>query len=391
MTGKSRSNHAPVSFLLLLHGVLLGSAGCDSSGGTPRLPEERSALLVTVDDVLPSAEYTVQREYAGRVEPARQSKVGFELTGTLLELTVDEGDEIPAGRILARLDTARLDARLAEAEAMLEQALSAQQYAERTLTRNVEAAGFDGVSEQELDVARDAANAARARVAAAQAGVNSVQVDIGKSVLNAPYDAIVIRRRLDEGDTVAPGLAVLELQERALPEVRIGISGDLVPSLTPGQPRQLTIDAREVPATIRTVIPVRDPSTRTVDVILQLTEELSAVPGDLARLQVERTISEDGFWLPVDALAEGNHGLWNAYVAVPLEGGPISTNGATHYLEPRAVEVLHEESSQVFVRGAMEAGELFVTSGLQRVVPNQEVRVAGKDAVLNTTLAVDGS
>jgi RND family efflux transporter MFP subunit len=391
MTGKFPSHHARTLFLLLLCGLLLGSAGCDSSGSTLKRAGEQSALLVTVDQVRPSAEYSVQREYVGRVEPARQSQIGFELAGTLLELTVDEGDEVSGGQALAKLDTARLKARLAEAVARLDQALSARQYAERTLERNVEAAEFDGISDQELDVAEDAAVTARARVAAARAGVNSVQVDIDKSILNAPYDAVVVRRRLDEGDTVVPGLPVLDLQELALPEVRVGISGDLVPSLKTGQARQLTINDREVRATIRSVIPVRDPSTRTVDVILQLTQEDSAVPGDLARLQVERNISEDGFWLPVDALAEGDHGLWNAYVAVPLEGRPVATNGATHYLEPRAVEVLHEDGSQVFVRGALTAGELVVTSGLQRVVPNQQVRIAGNGAVANATHAADGS
>lgn len=391
MTGKSGSNHTRFLFLLILCGVTLWSAGCDSSGGAPTPAEEPSALLVSVDELRPSAEYTVQREYVGRVEPARQSHVGFELTGTLLEVTVDEGDEISAGQVLARLDTARLEARLAEAQAMLDQALSARQYAERTLTRNIEAAEFDGISEQELDVAEDAANTARARVAAARAGVNSVKVDLGKSVLNAPYDAVVISRRLDEGDTVAPGLAVLDLQELALPEVRIGISGDLAPSLKPGQSRQLIIDAREVPATIRTVIPARDPSTRTVDVILRLRETYSTVPGDLARLQVERTIAEDGFWLPVDSLAEGSHGLWNAYIAVPIEGRAVASNGATHYLQPRPVEVLHEETSHVFVRGALESGDHFVTSGLQRVVPNQEVRITRKTAVAGAADAADGS
>jgi RND family efflux transporter MFP subunit len=391
MTEKSVLTHAHTVYLVTLGGLLLGIAGCDSSGGAPKRVEERSALLVSVDELSSSAEYGVQREYVGRVEPVRQSQIGFELGGTLLELTADEGDEISGGQAVARLDTARLEAQLAEAAAMLDQALSARRYAERTLQRNAEAAEFEGISKQELDVALDAANAARAQVAAARAQVNSVQVDIDKSLLHAPYDAIVVRRRLDEGDTVAPGLAVLDLQERALPEVRVGISGDLVPSLRPGQARQLTINAREVRATIRTVIPVRDPSTRTVDVILQLMEEDSAVPGDLARLQVERTISEDGFWLPLDALAEGNHGLWNAYVAVPLEGRSVAANGATHYLEPRVVEVLHEDSSRVFVRGALEAGELFVTNGLQRVVPNQEVRIAGKSAVASTAPEADGS
>jgi multidrug efflux pump subunit AcrA (membrane-fusion protein) len=200
-------------------------------------------------------------------------------------------------------------------------------------------------------------------------------VDIDKSSLAAPYDATVVLRHYDEGQIVAPGQAVLTIQEFAAPEVRIGVAGDFAAALAVGDEQDLLIDDREVRAMVRSILPRRNPATRTVDIIFSLADENGAMPGDLARLSLEETISENGYWLPISALAEGGRGLWTAYVAVPLERGAVESTGATHILEPRAVEILYEDTSQVFVRGALAPDDRFVTGGLQRVVPNQQVRL----------------
>ena len=379
-----------LSIVFLLFTGLAGLAGCDGATGATAAGDERSALLVRVDRAVASGEYAVRREFVGRVEATRQSRVGFELGGELNAVLVDEGDDVSSGAILARLDTERLAARLAEAEAALDQALSASEFAARSLERSQVAASFEGISDQELDLAVDGANAARAGVSAAQARVNSVEVDIGKSVLRAPFDAVVTARHLDEGQIVSPGQPVLDLQEAAAPEVRIGISGDLARDLEPGQARTLVIDGREVDGTVRAVLPVRDPATRTVDVIFTLVDD-AALPGDLARLPLDQVIVEDGFWLPISALAEGSRGLWTAYVAMPIEADGPGTSGATHYLESRAVEILYEDTQDVYVRGALSAGEWFVTGGLTRVVPNQQVRIETPAAYELTGSMVNGS
>ena len=370
---------------IALAAAMASLAGCWNSSGAGVRVDEHSALLVRVQYAVPVSDYTVMREFIGRVEATRQSQVGFELAGEVLEVMVDEGEPVTAGARLAQLDTTRLEARLAEARASLDQAMSAQQLAQRSFARNQEAAEFDGISAQELDLARDAANAARAGVAAAEARVNSVLVDIAKSRITAPYDAVVVARRVDEGEIVAAGQPVLLLQELAAPEVRVGVSGDLTDALEPGQIKHVTIANRAVDAAVRSVLPVRDPSTRTVDVILQLTDSAAAVPGDLARLEVEQTILEDGYWLPTDALAEGSRGLWITYVAMPLDSGSISSTGATHFLQPRSLELLYEEGERVLVRGALSPGDAYVTSGLQRIVPQQEVRVLAETLVRGDT------
>lgn len=58
----------------------------------------------------PSTFYDIQRTYAGEVQANRTSELGFELTGTLIEIAVDEGDWVQQGMPLARLDTRSLAA-----------------------------------------------------------------------------------------------------------------------------------------------------------------------------------------------------------------------------------------------------------------------------------------
>lgn len=358
---------------------VVGVTGCQESARAVAAEGEQSALLVRVAAVETVTEYAVEREYVGRVEARRQAQVGFELGGELAAVAVDEGDRVKAGAVLARLDTARLEARRAEARAALEQAKSASEYAERSRERNEVAADFDGISAQELDLAVDRANAASAGLAAAEARLATVEVDLSKSALRAPFAAVVVRRRFDEGQIVAAGQPVLDVQELAPPDVRVGVAGELINELHAGDTRALRVNGRDVSATVRAVLPVRDPATRTVDVIFAL-EDVDVLPGDLARLVLEQPIAEIGAWLPVSALAEGSRGLWTAYVAIPVEDGPIENSGATHYIEPRPVEVLYERADAVFVRGALNNDELFVTGGLTRVVPNQQVRIDVKVA-----------
>ncbi len=369
----------PVTAVKLATYLLIGAlalSGCQAGNSAEVGAGEESALLVDVATAVPEAGYRIERDFVGRVEATRQSQVGFELGGELKAISVDEGDEVVAGQPLAVLDTARLEARLAEAEAAHEQAISARDLAVRSYERVAQASADGAIAGQELDIALESANSARAGVTAAAARVNSVKVDLAKSRLVAPYDAIVVARNADEGNIVAAGLPVLHLQERVAPEVRIGVAGELAAAIAAGDTKTVTIANQEHRATVRAVLPIRDPSTRTVDVILTLPDSGSAVPGDLAVLRVEQLIDEEGFWLPTNALAEGSRGLWTANVVKPLEASKIASNGATHFVEPRAVEVLYKKDSNVFVRGALRAGDQVVTSGTQRIVPFQQVRVA---------------
>lgn len=368
------------------HGVVLAAVAVLAACGDDGAGEEAKdpALLVPVARVAPADGYVVRREFAGRVEAARASAVGFEIGGMLAAVLVDEGDTVAAGEPLARLDTGRLEAREAEAEAALGQAEATLSLAETTLARTGEALEFRGVSRQEYDEAVRAERAARSALEAARARLDSVRVDLDKSVLRAPFEATVTRRSADEGEVLAAGQVLLELQERTAPRVRIGVAGDMLDAIRARQEHVLRVDGREMTARLRAVLPLRDTATRTVDAIFELEGGHGVLPGDLARLALELPVEKPGFWVPLGSLAEGDRGVWTNYVAVPLSAEPSDgqrAGEATHVIEARPVEVLHEQSDRVYVRGAIEDGERVVVEGLHRIVPGQTVRIGFRQAM----------
>lgn len=156
----------------------------------------------------------------------------------------------------------------------------------------------------------------------------------------------------------------------------LGVAGGAVDVLRAGQKHHLRVRNQRVPATVKSVLPVRGNGTRSVDVIFTLHTEFGGIRrGDLATLEIERSKLEPGFWLPTTALTESSRGLWACYVIELLESGD-RLGSETHRLRRRELEVIHKEVDRVFVRGTLSDGELVVSEGLHRLVPDQLVRSA---------------
>jgi len=194
--------------------------------------------------------------------------------GRVVDVAVREGDVIKAGQLLARIDTAELDATIARAEAergvataelRLAQAggrredrraaQAALAAARETLSleesraaRDTELAGKGAVAEATADESRRGAEIARARVARAEAERNGTlsgrveQVDAAKSrvaaadaelaaakarltraVVVAPISGVVLARHVDAGDGVVPGTAMFEIADSAATELQLEI------------------------------------------------------------------------------------------------------------------------------------------------------------------------
>jgi multidrug efflux pump subunit AcrA (membrane-fusion protein) len=126
-------------------------------------------------------------------------------------------------------------------------------------------------------------------------------------------------------------------------------------------------------ATVRDVLPEVDMATRTRTVVFTLvpaTDGELPLPGQLARLSLSVPDSTEGYWVPTTALTRGQRGLWAMLVVAP--------DGET--LQRRDVELLQVDTTQVRIRGLVQAGERYVTTGLHRVTAGQVVEVNGPRA-----------
>lgn len=353
---------ARVSGLLLV----LALVGC--GGETPAANADRP-LAVIPHTVTAETGYRLARTFTGRIEALQSVSLGFEVGGRIQALRADAGDRIEAGTVLAELDAARLQARRDEIAANRDEVLAERALARRTLERTRTAFEAGAVEPQALDEAERGVRTLTARAAALAAALQSVEADLEDSVLRAPIDALVIARHQDLGAVVAAATPVFDLVQPRPLEARIALPADAAAQLSADQSHEVSVEGRVFPAQLRAIIPVRDPRTRTVDVLLRLDAELGSTlrTDDITRMTVERQVSAPGHWLPRTALTEGTRGLWAVYRIVETEAGTR--------VERAEVEVLHTNGERAYVTGSLSAGDRVVARGLHRLTPGLLVRV----------------
>lgn len=230
-------------------------------------------------------------QVTGYVTAKRQATVSAQITGTLTEVLVDEGDRVKAGQILARLESTAQRASLAQSEAQLRaaQALYAQSKAQlrqnyRDLVRNEELETRHLVSIQALETARtlvetqvSQVESQRRQVDLAQANLRGAQVAFDQTTVRAPFSGVVIAQPASEGEITSPmspgadpkgsGVATIVDMDSLIIEVEVNEA--YLDRVQPDQPAELVPDAYPrwtIPAHVIATIPTADRSRATFKV-----------------------------------------------------------------------------------------------------------------------------
>lgn len=332
-------------------------------------------MVVNVIEAPAATALQLSGSYLGRVEPAQESELGFEVSGKVSAVLVRDGQTFRKGQVLARLDTELLRSRRAELAAILARSEAEERLAQSALKRltDVAQANPSAASEIELDNARFGFQSREASTRAAAAQVAHVDAQIGKSLLRAPFDGVVLQRRVDEGEVVAPSSPALVVASTAFPRLRVGIPSSIASSLAEATSVNVRIGDRDYSAVFERLVPARSKSTQTLDALFRLPVPIGPIAsGDPAHVLLERSSKERGYWVPVTALTEAEGGLWSLFVAVE--------QGDETRLVRKNVELLHQQSDRAFVRGTLAAGDRIVVDGTHRLVPGMAVttRVAAK-------------
>ncbi len=415
--------------LVLTIFAAVGATALAAYRSAARLPKTSAIVREQESRILPvrtvrleaKESYATRRWYSGKIEARRSGELGFEQTGRLQKVHVDEGDTVRSGECLAELDTrtlrnqriqlvAQLDNLKAVLAEMLagprEQEIEEQRAVVRQLSWQMDLAWRQYerrktlhaqrvIAQEDLDelesefqvllakksaaqsqldellagTRKEEIEAQRASVAQLHARIEAVDIDLDKSRLVAPYAGVIAARYFDEGAVVTVGQSIVAIQEEAGLEARIGMPPAALSGLELGQFLDVKVGARTYPARVKAFLPLVDGTTRTVEVLLELAGDTTLEQtGKLARIAVVERIAEDGFWLPAMALVKGERGLWGCYVLAP------DVSSGAFRVERRIVEVLHLDGERVYVRGALLSGEDVVTGGSHRTTVGQLVK-----------------
>lgn len=365
---------ARFSLMTLLIVAMAGMSACSPSS----IESDQAAYVQPVETLVVTRhpELDIEREYAGLVLPRQSTEIGFERSGELIELKVNDGESVRRGDVLAILNTELLESEQAELEAGIED-ISAQRdlnTSELKRFNELESKGF--AAQQEIDRLNSQRLSLDAREKEIEARLQANRERLRQSRLIAPFDGIIDQRHVDLGSVVTAGAPVVTVLEDAILEARVGVPVRMLEKLHAGDSVRLTAAGREIEGQIIALGNSVTRNTLTVPARISIADTTGVVPGDQVYMRLTEAVDRSGFWVPMAAVTDGIRGLWSVYVVAGEPGSEIA--------EMRDVRILYAAHDQAFVEGALADGERLIPSGLTRLVPGQRVQPIVDKPVANT-------
>jgi len=261
--------------------------GCAAPPGQDR-PDAAPALIVAVETVAEGSS-SGGMEATGSVEAARRASPGTILAGRVTSILKREGQRVRRGELLARVESGDVAARVAQAEASVVAARAAEDNARRMRERLERLVPKQAASPKSLEDAVAGHAAALANLHAAEEGVLAARVMLTYGQIAAPFDGVVVRRLVEEGDTASPGMPMFVVEDTSRMKVEVSVPESSARGLTPGMAVVVVVDGSGgVPrdATLAEILPAADPSTRTVTArVLLDNADHNLRPGLFARVR----------------------------------------------------------------------------------------------------------
>lgn len=326
----------------------------------------------------PSADAVLQA--TGYVTARRMATVSAQMTGTLIEVLIDEGFKVRKGQVLARLDDTGLKAGLAAAEAQIRTAEAnlgqlraqlAQVQADERRQAELHASGMTTRQSREqsataVKTVTAQLEAAQRQVELAQAQARQARVNFDYATVRAPFDGVVTARAAQVGEIISPLSAgggftrtgVGTIVDMDSLEVNVDVNEAYIAQVRPDMPCEAVLDAYpdwKIPAHVVAVIPSADRGKATVKVRVALEQKDDRVVPDmgvrvsfLAKAQAP-TKPVPGVLVPPDAI-------------VDRDGGPAVFVVQGDRVEPRAVKLGSDIGKFRIATEGLKAGETVVVA-----------------------------
>jgi len=264
------------------------------------------AATVSTTVVKPIA-WTPGIEAIGTVSAVRGVDLTVETAGIVKDILFSANQKVEAGSVLVQLDDAvqRADLDAQKAQAALDQV---------ALKRAMELQKRGVGSDVALDNARAAASASESQV-------NKLQAILDQKQLKAPFKGTAGIPKIDLGQYLAPGTAVVTLQDLDTMRVDFTVPEQQLPLLKIGQAVRLGIGNGDMPFTgaIRGINPKIDPSSRLVSVRAEVANpEGKLAPGQFVQVRVELPEENNVLAVPQTALTSSLYGDF-IYVVQPAK------------------------------------------------------------------------
>ena len=292
--------------------------------------------------------YKITREFPGKLLPAEQSNLAFEIPGKINVINVDIGDTVRKGQILAELDDREATAQLKQAKARYDLAL-------QILNRYKDLRSEGHISIQDLDNANSEELIAKSQY-------EFFKVKLEQTKLIAPFDGVIQNRYLDTGSVINGGIPILEILGSKNVEAHISIPLKFIDKLIIGNSYDFTIGNKKSKGVLERLAPMTPGGSDNRLAIFNFDTFFD--PGSIAELKLSLNLEGRGTWVPIKSLSQSEQGIWAIY-----------TINEEKVVVRDLVEILYFEGEYAYVNGTLNDGDLIVLGGAQKIIEGKSLNI----------------
>ena len=298
-------------------------------------------LSLEILEVKMMESYKITREFPGKLLPAQQSNLAFEIPGKINIVNVDIGDAVKKGQILAELDNREATAQLKQAKAKYDLAL-------QILNRYKDLRSEGHISIQDLDNANSEELIAKSQY-------EFYKVKLEQTKLRAPFDGYIQNRFLDTGSVINGGIPIIEILDSTIVKAHVSIPVSYSEKLEIGNEYLFTISNKQVKGYLERLAPMTPGGSDNRLAIFNFNAFFD--PGSIAKLKLNMTIDGEGVWVPIKSLSQSEQGIWAIY-----------TINQDKIVVRDLVDIIYFEGEYAYVNGTLKNGDLVILGGAQKII-----------------------
>jgi RND family efflux transporter MFP subunit len=349
-----------VSFCISLLAVAIVLSACSKAA-----PAEEPVRAVKVITVGADAQHT-SGEYSGEVLARVESRLGFRVAGKIIRRTVQLGQRVRAGEVLAQLDPQDYKLSAEAARAQLAAATTNRDLAAADFKRYKDLREQNFISSAELERRETTLKAAQAQCDQAQAQLSGQGNQVAYTALVADVSGVVTAVDAEVGQVVTAGTPIVRIAQDGARDVVFAVPEDKVQAVRVGSAAQVLLWAsqRTLHGTVREVAASADPVTRTYSVKLTMDGR------DLLPLGATASVTAAAF-------AHGDVPVIKLPTSALLRDGNTSAvwvlDPATMTVKLQPIEIATADGNDAVISHGLVAGMQVVVAGVHVLQPGQKV------------------
>lgn len=344
--------------------------------------------IIEKDDVRPIRAMEVAdlepfggRWFPGQATATQEANMSFRVAGTVNLISVDLGDEVKQGDVIARLDPKDYQVELDNANAQLRRAISDLELAKSEYARVARVFEKDpgAVSKSMVDTRKAQKDSAAALVESARATVERASDNLRYTYLKAPYDGVVVEKFVEQFEDVQAKQEIIRVLDNSSIEFTVQVPETLMEHVDKIRSRGAyvvfdTYPGIQVPAKVKEIGKEASKTTRTypVTLIMNQPEDFKILPGmagkakgdQAATVEIAKEVGMVGFDIPITATFSDENKKTFVWVV----------DQSNNQVNKREVVLINLTEDGAMVTG-LEKGETIATAGANLLVEGQQVRI----------------